>query len=394
MRVGLFDNMLPPYRIPLYNRLVEALGWDLTVFLGMVREKDRDWEVSLAGHKFRVNVLKGLHWMVRTPLSKTHVYHIHFNPGIVRELKKTDLDLLVLSGYGSLSSQLAARAAIRRKIPILLWVRSFNVERGTRPAFFQRFIERWQKMCVRNASAYVVPGEKSRSFLRGFGVDSDRIRLIGNPVDNDLYEKDVPPSQLPFSREKTVVLFVGRLIPNKGVEALLHAFQSIRSREITLVIIGDGPLQKNVMEAKEKDRRIEYRRFVPHEELPNYYHAADLLILPSTYEAWGLVINEAMNAGLPIITTGNVGAAGEIVHDSRNGYIIDPDDSDAISEKITDLCRDPEKRRRMGRESKEIIRNWGIEKAIAGFAEAAAIATTRPHSCRRKPESPRGAASR
>lgn len=374
MRVGLFDNMLPPYRIPLYNRLVEALGWDLTVFLGMVREKDRDWEVSLAGHKFRVNVLKGLHWMVRTPLSKTHVYHIHFNPGIVRELKKTDLDLLVLSGYGSLSSQLAARAAIRRKIPVLLWVRSFNIEGSVRSGFFRRFVEGWQRRCIRNASAYVVPGERSRSFLQGFGVDSDRIRLVGNPVDDDLYRRDGDSAPLPFSGEKTVVLFVGRLIPNKGVEALLRAFQAIRSKEITLVIIGDGPLQKMVVDEQGKDGRIEYRRVVPHRELPRYYHAADLLVLPSSYEPWGLVINEAMNAGLPIITTSNVGAAGEIVREGCNGYVIAPDDPDAIYEKIMELHRDPEKRRRMGQESRNIISEWGLDKAVNGFREAAAIA--------------------
>jgi glycosyltransferase involved in cell wall biosynthesis len=366
--------MLPPYRIPLYNRLVEDLGWDLTVLLGAVREEDREWDISLSDHKFSVKVLRGFHWLLRTPLSKSHIYHVHLNPGIIPELIRRDFDLLVLSGYGSLTAQLATRVGTLRHIPILLWVRSFHVERNGRCNSIQRFIEGWQRRSIRRANAYVVPGEKSRSFLQGFGVDSEHIRLIGNPVDNDLYKKDVSPDQLPFNTEKTVVLFVGRLVSIKGIDALLRAFQAIQEEELTFVIIGDGPLQKKVMEAKEKDSRIEYRRFVPHEELPRYYHAADLLVLPSTYEAWGLVINEAMNAGLPIITTTNVGAAGEIVRDGCNGYVIAPDDPDAIYEKILELHRDPEKRRRMGQESRNIISEWGLDKAVNGFREAAAIA--------------------
>ncbi len=312
--------------------------------------------------------------MVRTPLSKTHVYHVHFNPGVIRELAGKDCDLLILSGYGSLTCQLAARVGALRGIPIVLWVRSFNVEGSARSGFFGGMVEAWQRRNIRKATAYVVPGEKSRFFLEGFGVDSDRIRLVGNPVDRALYGRDVSPEQLAFSTEKTVVLFVGRLIPNKGIEALLSAFQAIGDRDLQLVIVGEGPLQKRVMEAKEADGRIDYRTSVPHDELPFYYHAADLFVLPSTYEPWGLVINEAMHAGLPIITTSNVGAAGDIVRDGSNGYVIAPGDSVAISEKILELHRDPEKRLRMGQKSRELIAEWGLEKAVTGFKEAAAIA--------------------
>lgn len=375
MRVVLLDNMLPPYRIPLYNKLVKYLGWDLEVYLCSKREKDRLWNIVLEGLCFKVKVLKGVYFLIKFPIFQSGIYHFHLNFGIICRLLKKDIDVFIISGYGSFTSQIAIWLAFLLRVPTVLWVRSFNKKGISQDNFSRRTINWWKSCVIRKANAYIAPGRKTFSYLKNLNIDPKFIRTIGNPIDNNLFNK-INYSVKCYDKKKgeIVILFVGRLIAMKGINILLSAFSMIDDKNLTLLMIGDGPLRGEVEKAKRKDYRIKYIEFIPRNELVRYYRLADFFVLPSVYEPWGLVINEAMNSGLPIITTNDVGAAGEIVQDSVNGCVIEPNNISALTRKINELKDNRDKRVRMGQASKRIIQEWGVDKSIKGFKETSLIA--------------------
>lgn len=371
LKVALYNPALPRYRVPLYDALVEALDWDLTVLLPE-RKEHSFLEVSPRAHAFHGKVFPAVTWSGNLSLSKMYAIEIDFCPGVLRELFCNRYHLLLLSGYGSLSQQLLLHLAGALGIPTVLWVRSFRITLGRDFGVASQLQQRWKKSLVAKADAYVVPGRKSLLYLSELGVKRDRITVVGNPVDNAFYSRTGEGAQ--SCHEDTEVLFVGRLIERKGVGFLLEAFQLQKSDSIRLTIVGTGALEEKVVEAARKDPRIRYEGFVAPECLPRYYHRSDILVLPTLYDLWGLVVNEAMNAGLPIIATDRAGAAGEIALDGVNGYIVPAGDSWALAQAIQTLHEEPELRLSMGQASRSIISDWGIDKAVEGFEAAAKIA--------------------
>ena len=115
---------------------------------------------------------------------------------------------------------------------------------------------------------------------------------------------------------------------------------------------------------------VRFCGFLNQTELPKAYVAADAFVLPSSYEPWGLVVNEAMCFGLPVIVSDRVGAAPDLVHKGSNGYIYPSGDVDALAASLAAVVRDPELCRRMGRQSKSLISSWGIDQTAAGVVDA------------------------
>ena len=115
---------------------------------------------------------------------------------------------------------------------------------------------------------------------------------------------------------------------------------------------------------------IHFLGFRSQAELPPLYDICDVFVLPSNTEPWGLVTNEAMNAGRAIIATTEVGSARDLVRDGENGFIIEPGDIDALADRLLTLCRDRDLCDRMGQKSLEIIENWDFNADLAGLHEA------------------------
>jgi glycosyltransferase involved in cell wall biosynthesis len=155
---------------------------------------------------------------------------------------------------------------------------------------------------------------------------------------------------------------------------LIDAFVSATdSGEAILLFVGDGRQRGTLEDLATKygrDDDIRFAGFQNQGELPRYYEIADLFVLPSAQENWGLVVNEAMNFGLPIITTNVVGCASDLVDDS-NGRVVPVDDVPALSRAIVELLRDPKQLEVLGRNSLDIIDNWGIDEAGDGIVMAA-----------------------
>jgi glycosyltransferase involved in cell wall biosynthesis len=163
-------------------------------------------------------------------------------------------------------------------------------------------------------------------------------------------------------------LFVGQLIPRKGVAELLEAF--LRLPEGELYIAGAGPLQPRVTRAVENGR-VTYLGHVDRPALQRLYSESDVLVLPSRYEVWGLVINEALEHGLAVIATQAVGAVDDLLIDNVNGYVTrteDPDDLQAAMARVTEW--DDARWQSAATKGFEIAQRWSIDAAAEAFVDA------------------------
>ncbi|MFH1645174.1 MAG: glycosyltransferase family 4 protein, partial [Candidatus Omnitrophota bacterium] len=172
---------------------------------------------------------------------------------------------------------------------------------------------------------------------------------------------------LSIDSEKLIILSACKLIPRKRVIDLLKAYEELPSRVRTLlVIVGDGN-QKQDLEEYVKTRGLYGVSFVGFKnqlEIVKYYAIADIFVLPSVGEPWGLVINEAMNFGLPIVATDKVGSAYDLIKEGENGFIYPAKDVNALSLIIEKFINDRQLIQKMGSMSRDIIKKWSYDADI------------------------------
>jgi 1,2-diacylglycerol 3-alpha-glucosyltransferase len=230
----------------------------------------------------------------------------------------------------------------------------------------------------------VAGGKAHVQYLEQLGFPSDRIAHFYDVVDNAFFHERCRALRkayraADFDLPERYFLYVGRLSPEKNITGLIEAY--VRYRECggtwSLVIVGDGPQAAQAREmaaTKEFSLDIYFPGLRTTSELPQYYAFAGAFVLPSIREPWGLVVNEAMAAGLPVIVSQLCGCAEDLVLQGENGFSFDPVGSHGLTGCMLALGElTPEERSRMGRRSAEIIARfspeaWGQEIArIASY---------------------------
>jgi glycosyltransferase involved in cell wall biosynthesis len=172
---------------------------------------------------------------------------------------------------------------------------------------------------------------------------------------------------------QTVFLYSGQLIERKGVDVLIRAFERVgrTSTQIALVILGDGPLRDALKASvpSEMTNRVHFVGHVPQADLPAYFATADAFVFPSRHDGWGVVINEACAARLPVIATRQAGAVGDLIIDGVNGFVVEREDVDGIAAKMQFLVDHPSERKKMGLEGRRIVESFSVEKASSVFSQ-------------------------
>jgi glycosyltransferase involved in cell wall biosynthesis len=233
-----------------------------------------------------------------------------------------------------------------------------------------------------------VPGKASFEYLRSLGSPEANIVTAPNAVDNSFFAAQAENArahaaefrarlQLPLR----FILFAGRLVPEKGVFDLLQAYAKLESglrSEVGLVFAGDGVAREELANQAKRisPGMICFPGFAQREDLARLYALAETSVLPTHTDTWGLVVNEAMACGLPIIVSSVAGSSSDLVEDGWNGYVVPPRDPRKLSLAIDSLLRQPELQRRMSAHSAERIRNYSPEACAAGLAAAAVSAAT------------------
>ena len=164
---------------------------------------------------------------------------------------------------------------------------------------------------------------------------------------------------------KKVVVSVGQFIYRKGFDCLLEAWARCSTQDAILIIIGDTPTEEYIKLTKRlKLNNVRFMGFMPKSKLKEYYRASDFFVLPTREDIWGLVINEAMAAGLPVITTDRCVAGLELVDDGVNGFIVESDNIAMLAEKIDALLANEELVSKMSKANLDRISQQTIEKMV------------------------------
>ncbi len=224
---------------------------------------------------------------------------------------------------------------------------------------------------------YAIPGgTRQAEYFRHYGVPEEKILISHMTVDTAILQATETPSRCDFRKlhgipeDQVVLLFVGRLVEQKAIDTLLAAFELSASRNETLglAIVGDGP-ERGLVEAAA--RRFPGRLWFPGREdqqgVVSWMRSSDVFVLPSRREPWGLVVNEAMVCGLPVIVSDACGCVDDLVTDGQNGQIFPVDEPAMLAEIMLKLVLSEDRRIKMGNSSLDRIQAWTMDRESEVF---------------------------
>lgn len=303
---------------------------------------------------------------------------------VIRKLDELDPDAVIAGPIAFPSGAASVRWCARKKRPVVVFDDA-RLDDVPRPFYVD-----WIKKQVYGlVDAMVIPAPSHDSTSRYFGFRQERIFYGVNVVDNDFFafpgisagaQQENPFPLGPF------LLAVGRQVGKKNWKMLLNAFRHADDDPVlagwSLVFIGDGEEHEELVAlagGETVGRRVHFVPFRTQEELAVYYRFAAALVLPSLYgETWGLVVNEAMAAGLPVLVSRQCGCVATLVRDGENGYVFDPGDQQGVERTLLQFAGlDPVRRIEMGRASKAIIAGWDMERFCRGMWDAVSFAHAR-----------------
>ena len=217
-------------------------------------------------------------------------------------------------------------------------------------------------------TCFTCSGEATKEYLMHYGADPEKIiihnfssirddEIMENPADEQ--EKMEMRRKLGIASNKKIVLGVGRFLPLKRFEDLIRAVLQCKT-DADLYLLGGQPTETYLKEAKGSEH-IHFIDFVLPEEVGEYYRASDLFVLPSETDVWGLVLNEAMAKGLPVIASDSVVGGKSLI--DGNGFIFRTYDVDELAKDI-DACLEEDNHQRMSERSLSIIRDFTIENMV------------------------------
>ncbi len=382
--------MISPHVLPYFEGLVDH-GFDVTVLFFARSASTRRWNTSITG-RYKWEVLPGIRWEI--PMEE-HIA-LQFNPSVVWRILSGRFDVVVLfAGYDSPTLWLASLASRLAGIPTVLRCgsvpgRSAYGGCGGGLAVIRRSLSRaLVKRIVRSASAWVSYGTRSKRYLIELGAIPERVYPLWNTVDVDRLSqcredlssrRDELRRKHGFAPGDVVFLFVGRFLPFKRVDSLLSAYRIVVDElpQAKLAMAGYGPSEAGLRAASSDLTGIRWLGAISQDDIGECYIAADIMVLPSS-DIWGLVVNEAMVFGLPVIAADTVGCTDDLVINDVTGFVY-PSEVSLLAHYMAQLVKSAELRQRMGQAARDHIRNYTYAKAIGGLINAINNAAGNPET--------------
>jgi glycosyltransferase involved in cell wall biosynthesis len=305
---------------------------------------------------------------------------------IVEVLTAAAPDVIAVAGWGFAESLAAISWARQRGVPVVLM--SESQQRDADRAGHRELIK---SRIVRACHSALVGGREHGAYVRRLGMAAERIFYGYDAVDNAHFHAGAERARASggelrcaLGLPERYLLASGRFIPKKNLPRLVRAFGEALAHDPTphdLVVLGDGPERPSIVRAVREaglGERVRLPGFQPYERLPVYYGLAEAFVHVSLAEQWGLVVNEAAAAGLPLVVSRPCGAA-ELVEEGGNGLLVDPADTASIGRALGAIMRaSPRERAAMGLRSRRIVAGWGPDRFADGLARAADAALEAP----------------
>jgi len=311
-------------------------------------------------------------------------------PQVWSELRSGRYDVLWLHGHNYAGNLIALIAAKTYGIPVLMRGEThLGLARGSIKLRLRRpMIGTLYRWC----DGLLAIGSANAAFYRSLGVPERKIFLVPYSVDNDRFAKSAQLTdeeradirqRYKIPANQSAVLYAAKFTPRKRPGDLLEAVRRLKQetdRPFTVVMVGSGELERELRSfcAEHSLDNVVFAGFVNQNQLPAVYGVSDIFVLPSEHEPWGLAVNEAMCAGLPVVVSREVGCVPDLVKDGINGYTPAAGDVDGLTRALRRLIEDGDLRRRLGAASLARIQEWSYRQCLQGVRSALVGLELRP----------------
>jgi len=365
-RCALVTNLCPPYREPIFRRLTKDLGVDLFLF---GRGALRFWDPGALECEIPLSLPQP---------SGGQIARWRYLRKLTRTIDEGPYDVVIkcINGKPELAS--VWWATRRSKKRFVLWTGLWHHPRGPVHMAGYPFL----RHIYRDADAVCVYGNHVRDYLITKGVRNEDIFVVGQPTPalGEPVSGSLPPGTSPY------FIFVGRLAPEKGLGYLIRALESLQPEPVTLVLVGSGPEEARLRSLAARlgpSQKVIFMGTSSGPSLARLYHDARALVLPSITtasmrEQWGLVVNEAMALGVPVVATTAVGAAaGGLVEDGVTGMVVPERSPEGLARSLRALLKEPELGKRLGETGRRRVAEISYEKMFQRFKDAILHAASR-----------------
>jgi glycosyltransferase involved in cell wall biosynthesis len=375
------------YQAPLLRLIASEPDLDLTVFFqseGAVREHHDSGFGQLV--RWDVPLLDGYRYEVLPALGRRDVITAQrpFSYGLARRMRRARFDALWVHGYARLCNWQAMLVAKALGIKVLL---RDEANAGSAPRSAPRRLAKrgFFRLLAGVADAFLAIGSRNRDYYLANGIAGERIFMMPYSVDNDFFARLAQAAaparerlrvELGLSPDRAVILYASKFQRRKRPDELLLAYQRLCRQLLPappyLLFLGDGEMRA-ALQAQARAQALADVRFLGFRnqtELPAFFDLADVFVLPSIHEPWGLIVNEVMAVGRAVVVSDQVGCAADLVRHGVNGYIFPAGDVDALAASLREIVTAPERARAMGAASRAIIERWSLREAVAGLRQA------------------------
>jgi glycosyltransferase involved in cell wall biosynthesis len=391
-RVLIVSSHPVQYAAPLYRLMAQHPKLDILVaycsLLGAERGVDPGFGIEV---EWDIPLLDGYPWVCvpnKSPKPGLGRFWGLVNPELWRLIRSGGFDAVVIfTGYVYATFWIALMAAKSKGIPFLFGTDAHEI----RPRDGKRWkatLKKWLwRYLFRLADVVIVPSSGSVNLMCKLGISPECIVLTPFVVDNDWWSQKAKEVDREAVRRKwdipsdsTVVLFCAKLQPWKRPQDALRAFAKANVPNSFLLFAGEGPLRKDLEDearAQGLAEQVRFLGFVNQSQLPGIYKASDWLVLPSESEPFGVVVNEAMLCGCPVIVSDRVGARYDLVQEGETGFIYPCGDVEALAQILREVLPDRERLRKMGEAARKRMETWSPRENIEAFVQAVEKAVQR-----------------
>ena len=373
MKVLFLTNLPSPYMVNFLNELGKICNLTVLFERGESSERNGRWD-CYKFDSFDGIILKGI------PMSPDSALAI----GVLKWLKNK-YDYIIIANPMTPTGILAQFFLKMKKIPFILESEGSFHKSGV------GIKEKLKFYLVSNASCFLSTTAKADEYFEFYGAE--RKKIFHYPF-TSLYERDILERVLDTNEKEKLrkefvirgtklVTAVGRLIKLKNYNILLEAWGKIRECDWSLAIIGEGEEEATLKEYVKTNNllNVYFVGYKDKKTVMEYLKASDIFVHPTSTDVWGLVINEAMACGQPIITTDMCIAGSALIEDGVNGYIVKVGDSEAIKNKIEYILQNEDICKSMGENSLHKIKKYTYEEMAASHLRILNQEETRKYAC-------------
>ena len=379
-KILIFTTHPIQYQVPLFKLLSKNKNLNVKVIYasnhGAINSIDKDFQVKFS---WDINMFNGYNYEILEKKINVNSFFLNTNK-IYSKFREKKIDLCLILGWNNLFYLKAIFWSFFLGVPIIaraesnLLKKDSLIKKTLKKIVFYIFFKLFNK--------FLYIGKANYDFYKNYGVSNEK--LIPGPysVDNNFFDnlkinKIKIKSELKISKNKIIYIFSGKFIPRKRPLDILYAILDLREKKLNyhFIFIGDGQQKKECIDFAKKNclSNITFLGFVNQRKIREYYAIADIIIMPSEYETWGLAVNEAMASGCACIVSNKCGCFKDLVYtrgEKKNGFIYQVGDIAKIKELFIFFDKNKKKIKNMKKNSLSIIQNFNLKKtseSITGF---------------------------